>query len=450
MSFLDFLLFFIYCFIFSFIFSLQRKKIKDAKVRVYHKMAFWYKVFFCFCYSLFVLYISLGDSTTLFYPEGRYWYKAILDDPSNLEHLFSSGSLLDKSEIGNPYSIGYYSDESNFIIIKLTAFFGLFAFGQYMAINLFFALIAFSGLWKLYEFFLAQYPKLHKQFAIAILFLPTLTFWSSGILKDSMAIAALGWFTFSVYQLFYHKKKIIKNSIIIFLCLYIFSIVKIYILVAYLPAFVIFLLLKNAMLLKNTFARFALILAFIAGSILGFVAISSTMQEAVVGYAGNDITEGVGSYQEKYDAQKQKADGSYFSLGVEFDGSTFSLLKIAPAAIIATFYRPFIWESRNVSTLLSSIESFVLMIFTLFVFFKVGLFKSIKTIFKQPIILYCLFFALVFGLFVGATTLNFGTLVRYKIPAMPFYVCSLFLILYHNDKINPGKTSKSIQPKIIS
>src|SRR5690606_15571897 len=131
-------------------------------------------------------------------------------------------------------------------------------------------------------------------------------------------------------------------------------------------------LLKNAMLLKNVIARFALIVAFIVGSVIGFVAISSTMQEAVVEYTGEDITEGIGSYQNNYETQKQKADGSYFSLGVEFDGSTSSLLKIAPAAIIATFYRPFIWESRKVSTLLSSIESTVLMFFTLYVFFKVG------------------------------------------------------------------------------
>lgn len=450
MSFLDFLLFFVYCFIFSFIFSLQRKNIKDAKVRVYHKMAFWYKVFFCFCYSMFVLYISIGDTTALFFPEGNFWYNTLLDDPSKLDLFFGPGTNLDQSEIGNPTFLGYYSDPSNVMVIRVTALLSFLCFGKYMAINLFFAIFAFSGLWKLYEFFLSQYPKLHRQFAIAILFLPTLTFWSSGILKDSLAIASLGWFTFSVYQLFYLKKKLITNSIIIFVSLYIFSIVKIYILVAYLPAFIIFLLLKNAMLLKNALAKFALITGFIIVSIFGFVTLTSTMQEAVVGYTGNDISEGIGSYQNNYQKQKQKADGAYFSLGVEFDGSTSSLLKIAPAAVIATFYRPFIWESRNVSTLLSSIESFVLMIFTLLVFFKVGLLKSIKTVFKQPIILYCLFFAMVFALFVGATTLNFGTLVRYKIPAMPFYVCSLFLILYHNDKIKFTKSTKLPQPKINS
>jgi len=42
--------------------------------------------------------------------------------------------------------------------------------------------------------------------------------------------------------------------------------------------------------------------------------------------------------------------------------------------------------------------------------------------------MYCLLFALLFALFVGATTANFGTLVRYKIPCMPFYIIAIFLI----------------------
>jgi len=42
--------------------------------------------------------------------------------------------------------------------------------------------------------------------------------------------------------------------------------------------------------------------------------------------------------------------------------------------------------------------------------------------------MYCFLFSLIFALFVGATTLNFGTLCRYKIPCMPFFVISLFLI----------------------
>jgi len=168
----------------------------------------------------------------------------------------------------------------------------------------------------------------------------------------------------------------------------------------------------------------------------------------VAEYAGDDITEGISGYQKNYQKQESRADGSYFSLGVEYDGSLGSLLKVAPAAIVATFFRPFIWETRNASTLLSSLESLSLLLFTLFVLRKTGLKKFISTIFKKAIVLYCFMFSMVFALFVGATTLNFGTLVRYKIPCMPFYVCSLFLILYFNGKGKPLR-KKNVAPDLV-
>ncbi|MEO7047983.1 MAG: hypothetical protein ABI091_21975, partial [Ferruginibacter sp.] len=63
---------------------------------------------------------------------------------------------------------------------------------------------------------------------------------------------------------------------------------------------------------------------------------------------------------------------------------------------------------------------------------------------QEPIVLYCFLFAIIFGLFVGATTLNFGTLVRYKIPAMPFYVMALFFILFFTKNIHFKKAE--LQP----
>ncbi|RYY69658.1 MAG: hypothetical protein EOO13_08845 [Chitinophagaceae bacterium] len=373
-------------------------------------------------------------------------YKKILADPNNLQFLFGPGSEIDANILAKPNQYGYFRDESNFMIIRLTTIFCFFSFGKYMVINLFFALIAFSGIWKLYRFFVEQFPELERQFAIAILYLPTFTFWSSGILKDPVSIASLGWLTYAVYELVILKKGLIKNLLIILASVYLFSIVKIYILVAYLPAFVIFLLLKNAQLIKTTIGKIILVGGFLIGSVAGFSLISSSMQGAVVEYAGEDLTEGIVGYQKNYNNQKEKAEGSYFSLGVEFDGSLSSLAKVAPAAVVATFFRPFIWESRNVSTLLSSFESLALLLFTFYVLKKVGLRDFVATIFTKPIVLYCFIFAMVFALFVGATTLNFGTLVRYKIPCMPFFVISLFFILYFNK----GRKLTDRKPKVSS
>ncbi|RYY67990.1 MAG: hypothetical protein EOO13_13505 [Chitinophagaceae bacterium] len=310
-----------------------------------------------------------------------------------------------------------------------------------MVVNLFFAMLAFSGIWKLYQFFTDQFPQLKKQMAIAILYLPTFTFWSSGILKDPIAVSALGWFTWALYELSVKKKNLILNSAIVLFTIYIFTVIKIYILVAYLPAFAIFLLLKNAQLLKNPLLKFAMILVFIGGTVFGFSSIAARMQDAVIDYAGEDVMEGIGNYQRGYQNKQAKSDGAYFSLGVEFDGTLTSLAKVAPMAVVATLYRPFLWESRNVTTLLSSFESLAMMMLTLYVLIKVGLVRFFVTIIKKPIVLYCLLFSITFALFVGVTTLNFGTLVRYKIPCMPFYVVSLFLILYYD-----AQRKKNLQP----
>ena len=150
-------------------------------------------------------------------------------------------------------------------------------------------------------------------------------------------------------------------------------------------------------------------------------------------FAGEGITKSIKTYQANY-AQQEDLVESNFSLGVEFDGTPLSLIKIAPAAIVATLYRPFLWESKKLSTLLSSLESLAMMLFTLYVILKTGIFRFVKTILRNPMVLYCFMFAIIFSLFVGATTLNFGTLVRYKIPAMPFYLIALFLILHINKK----------------
>ena len=43
-------------------------------------------------------------------------------------------------------------------------------------------------------------------------------------------------------------------------------------------------------------------------------------------------------------------------------------------------------------------------------------------------VLFCFIFAITFAFAVGISSYNFGTLVRYKIPFMPFYLSGLFIM----------------------
>jgi len=204
---------------------------------------------------------------------------------------------------------------------------------------------------------------------------------------------------------------------------------KIYILVSYVPFFFLFLIMKNVNLIRNSFVRMMIGPALIIGSVFVGQQVMKKFEKELGGYAAENIAKQIQHQQQTYQDQAALGIGeSNFSLGVEFDGSMSSMLKMAPAAIVATLYRPFIWESTKVSTMLSSLESLALIIFTLATFFKVGIFNFFRIVGKDPTITYCLLFALLFALFVGATTPNFGTLCRYKIPCMPFYVIALVLI----------------------
>lgn len=437
MDVLDFIFFFIYVFLFYVIFAWRRKKLDDPLLRKYHKQGFWLKCLATFTYCIFVVYVSPGDTNGLYYPEGVNIAKMIMSNPSKISLITHAGSEFDESLLLDIANSGYFSEESNFWVSRLVAIFSFFTFGKFMAINLVFSMISFSGVWRLYRFFYEQYPHLHKQFAIAILYFPTFVFWSAGILKDPICTGALGWVTYSLYSIFYKKKNIIKNIIFVLLFGYILAVLKIYILVSYLPFFILFLILKNVNLVKNGFARAMILVIFLLGTLAGSVKVLATIQDALASYTQKSITQSIKSYQTNYQNQANSVD-SNFSLGVEFDGSIGSLAKMAPAAVVATLFRPFIWESKKLSTLLSSFESLSLMLFTLYVLFKVGPFKFTRSLFKDPIVIYCLFYSVIFALFVGATTLNFGTLVRYKIPAMPFYLISMFMILdLHRKKKNP-------------
>jgi len=437
MDILDFIFFFIYVFIFNIIFSARRKKYDNPILKKYHKQAFWIKVWSTLAFSMFVIYLSPGDTTGLYYPEGINIAKLIIKNPDNIRLLFIKGIDFDQALLTDIGNAGYFNEESNYMVTRMVAFFSFFTFGKFMAINLVFSMISFTGTWRLFRFFYEQYPHMHKQFAIAILYLPTFVFWSSGILKDPICTGALGWITYSLYSIFYTKNNLLKNIIIVFVFGFFLISLKIYILVAYLPFFILFLILKNVNLVKNPVIKASLILGFLLGSVLGFVKITNSIQGALSSYASKGITASIKNYQTNYENQSEFVQ-SNFSLGVEFDGSTGSLAKMAPAAIVATLFRPFIWESKKLSTLLSSMESLALMIFTLYVFRKVGIMGFFRSIVKSPLVLYCFFYSLLFALFVGATTLNFGTLVRYKIPGIPFYLISLFFILEFNKKVKKG------------
>jgi hypothetical protein len=427
MGIFEFILYPFYIALFYFIFKAFRKSYTDPVLQYYHAQGFWIKTLIVLIFAFFNWKISPGDSFVLYQTEGKNIYDLILKDSGNVKWIFMKGVDFDQSLLRDPWNNGYFRTESNFMVARFVTVISFITFGKYLLTNLVFSLLAFTGAWKLFLFFYEQYPHLHRKFAIAILYLPTFIFWSSGILKDSICIAAIGWITYSLYQIFIKKKDFIKSVFLLIFFGYLIWVIKPYILISYVPFFMLYLILKNVNLVNSKAIKLILAPVLIIGCVLAFSRIMTKLKDELGQYAVDGLTKNIKNQNDAYENQAGKG-GAMFSYGTEFDGSVTGLIKMAPVFVATTFFRPFIWESKKLSTLLSSLEGLALMIFTIVVVFKAGIKTIFQTLSKNPLALHCFLFAIIFALFVGATTLNFGTLCRYKIPCMPFYVIALFLI----------------------
>jgi hypothetical protein len=146
------------------------------------------------------------------------------------------------------------------------------------------------------------------------------------------------------------------------------------------------------------------------------------------------------------DLLREEAYGANsYNIG-EIDGSTAGMISMAPIAVFTALYRPLFWEIGSPMMVISVIENTILLIITFLLLIRVSPFKIIRIILSEPFLLYALVFSLLFAFGVGIAGTNFGALVRYKIPLVPFYFPMIYLIfkLSRKNKINVDSTQLKI------
>ena len=119
----------------------------------------------------------------MYYEEGVQLNKYITENPANLKYLFAPAEDYwnYKMSKGNYEHEGYIEHEANFMPMRIVAFFSFFTFRNFTITTLFFSILSFLGLWKLFEAFAPLYPNIKRNLALACLFIPSVVFWSSAI-----------------------------------------------------------------------------------------------------------------------------------------------------------------------------------------------------------------------------------------------------------------------------
>lgn len=425
----DYLIWFIYVVVlYAVLTGFANKRYKDPITRKYFILGFTVKALSAFLLGLiYQYYYGFGD-TFGFHHMGLFFTEVVKDSPGDFLEVFIYGDrdyFLSKGlEYG--FTSWYAFNPATIVVARFCAFFNFLTFGLYLPNSLFFSLLSFSGVWKLYRVFSKMYPKVRREIALFTLFVPSVFFWGSGIMKDTLSFAAIGWLTWSFYTIFIEKKRIFLAILIGLLSFYMIYAIKPYIAAAYLPAVFAWVVLSYRKRIRNVAIKQLMVPFFIASIVGAFFLISQFIASEYQQYSLEKISETVVTTSTQISAYDA---GSTYDLGPIEPGLTGILQKFIPAFVVA-FYRPFLWEVNNAFSLLSALESFLLLLLTLYIIKKVGLKTFFLSIVRQPVILYCFTFAVIFGISVGIASGNFGTLVRYKIPAVPFYLIGLLLI-YH-------------------
>jgi hypothetical protein len=286
-------------------------------------------------------------------------------------------------------------------------------------------------MWMFFLTFYKQYPELHVWLAIAAFFIPSVFFWGSGLLKDTITLGCLGIATYQIFNIFMNKSNSWQGWLLLLLSLYALYAIKIYILLTFLPAAILWIFISNLSNLRSLALQIMLfpLVISVAISLSYFAMLKAGEDNEKYSLGSLAKTAQVTAYDIRYWTGRDA--GSGYTLG-ELDGTFSSMLQLGPQAINVTLFRPYLWEVSNSLMLLSALESFSLLCVCIYIFARLN-FRLIRLIADRDIF-FTLIFSLVFAFAVGVSTFNFGSLVRYKIPILPFFVVGLILMLHYSNK----------------
>ncbi|MDX2301223.1 MAG: hypothetical protein NW226_00430 [Microscillaceae bacterium] len=409
-----------------------RNQIKNKQIRTYFIPALHAKIIGALALGLiYQFYYGGGDTYNFFRDSGIIWQAFLTSPLIGIRILFAGVENYSPDLYEFTRHIYFFSagDAQTFHVIRLSGFFDIFSFHTYSINAIFFAIASFTGVWAMYKVFYDLFPGLHRPLAIAVFFIPSVFFWGSGLMKDTIAMGALGWLFHAFYFGLIRRKQVVVNLIVLFIALNIIRIIKVYILQAFLPAAFLWLFLQYRASIKSRPLRI-ISFPFVIALTIPFAYIA--LIQITVDNERYQLENVISTTQVTSDwlaTVSEREGGSGYTLG-EISYTPTGLLSIAPRAIWLGLFQPHPWQANNPVMLLSAIEATFFLFLTIKIFFQVNFFKLMNLFFQYPILTFCLIFSLVLAFGVAIASFNFGTMVRYRIPMMPFYLAMLYLIQY--------------------
>jgi len=391
----------------------------------------YFKLVFSFIFAFYYIFFIHGGDTVAFFDASRVLTNLLFKHPEFYLQEWPTSSFaegyVNHFTPATGYPPGWIAREpEGYFVSKIFSVVNIFTGSSYLATTLFSAFITALASFRLYDFVVSFGIHDYKKLALYFLFVPSLSFWCTGVSKDALIVICLYFSIPTIYNLFSGKSKFkLWNILVLLIIGWVLLNIRSFMIAAILVPFIFAFNVQFAKrFFKNKFMKGLVrtIVILFGFGFIGFYFSGETSQKYL---KEAEVT------QQDFKTNKTYT-GAKYDLG-EVSYTPVGLLKAMPLSIFTGIYRPFPWEALSPGLLINGVECLLLVYLTFrFVFNKAG--KRIARIRNSDILTYSLYFVIIFAFMTGFTSVIFGVLVRLRAPLLPFFLLIL-TIQPKEDKI---------------
>ncbi|MFM7724961.1 MAG: hypothetical protein ACKO7O_09245 [Bacteroidota bacterium] len=406
-----------------------KKRYSSEDLKPFFYYGWLFKVGFAALFAFIYLYVLGGGDINAYWSGASCLAELFYTDPSayfsELLHTERSFGITHHFNSLTGYPPGWiWREEEAWFSSKLISLFAIVTLKGFWSTTLLISTVGFWVVW-IFSVRLNQQEYFARNTILAALFfMPSVSFWCSGISKDSLT------FSFSVFTvlLFFNLLKWRNSRALLGILLVVFSLYIVFSLRHYLayalivPFFLAWISrfgkrFTNRPLLLWMFRLSVYLLVFVS---LVLVVNSSKTQELI---AEANVTKSDFSSNPIYSGAKYEMPST--------DGAPLEILTIFPLAIATALFRPTFLDGVSASFIINQLESLILIFLLLRFLFRKNLAQQLSKIIRDEFLLYALIFILLVSFMAGYSSILFGVLVRIRSVALPF----LILLLLHDKRL---------------
>jgi hypothetical protein len=355
---------------------------------------------------VYTYYYPIGDTFNYFEDGRRLARFARTDFSAYVNFIWdSSGAAAIRDQLIFQPRVLFFS--------KITSVVCLISGGNYWIISLYFSFISFCGAWFLFRIIARLYPLLQDAALLALLFFPSVVFWTSGLIKESLAMAAM-YYIVGIFLKFWAAEKIrLVQWLFLPVCLWSLWSLKYYYLAVLLPVLFTALVFKLLIYPRVVFRSWAL--EFLTWAVVFLLPLFIISQARPNFYPARFLEVIVSNYTDFVELSEPQDVILYEDLHAD----VVSVLRYAPKALFSGLFRPFIWEAENIFQRLVAFENVALLLLLLT---SLPRWKMLVRSPDRMLILSGVVYVVLLGVFLALSTPNFGTLARYRVGFLPIFI----------------------------